>query len=325
MVKDTADNSLKPLDFNHITEEIPELRKIAHELHWMSLDPVIDSSDVKPENWKLMAETVFKNYNKYDGFIILHGTDTMAYSASALSFHLQNLNKPVVFTGSQLPIGLVRTDGRENLISAIEIAAVKEKGRAMVPEVSVYFENKLLRGNRTTKYSADNFNAFISPNYPPLAESGVYLKFHRQNIYYPDTEKKLILNRKFNTSVGLLKIFPGISRDFVEPVLTNKKLKAIVLESFGAGNSTTESWFTKLLEKYIKEGGIVLNVTQCLAGSVEQGKYETSLALQQAGLIGGADITSEAALTKLMYLLGQDISKKEILIRLNQSIIGEIT
>ncbi len=324
MVEDPADKSLKPLDFSHISKEIPELLKIEHELQWMSLDPIVDSSDIKPENWEIMAETVYKNYKKYDGFIILHGTDTMAYSASALSFHLENLAKPVIFTGSQLPIGLVRTDGRENLISAIEIAAVKNNNDSMVPGVSIYFENKLFQGNRTTKYSAENFNAFISPNYPILAESGVYLKFFKENIPYPRSGDKLILHKKFNPHVGLLKVFPGITREFVEPILTNKHLRAIVLESFGAGNTTTEKWFITLISNYIKSGGVVLNVSQCLAGSVEQGRYETSLELEKAGVFGGSDITTEAAVTKLMCLFGQNISKKKLFKHLNNSISGEI-
>lgn len=324
MIEDIEDNSLKPIDFNHISKEIPELKKISHKLQWISLDPIVDSSDIKPENWELMAETVYKNYHKFDGFIFLHGTDTMAYSASALSFHLENLAKPVIFTGSQLPIGLVRTDGRENLLSAIEIAAVKNNNDPMVPGVSIYFENKLFQGNRTTKYSAENFNAFVSPNYPILGESGVYLKFFKENIHYPKLGDKLRLHKKFNPHVGILKVFPGITKEFVEPILKNKHLRAIVLETFGAGNATTEKWFITLIISYIESGGVVLNVSQCLAGTVEQGKYETSLELKKAGVFGGSDITTEAAVTKLMCLLGQNISKKKLLIRLNNSISGEI-
>jgi len=324
MVEDPSDMSLKPIDFNHISKEIPELKKINHELHWISLDPIVDSSDIKPDNWELMAETVFKNYLIYDGFIFLHGTDTMAYSASALSFHLENLAKPVIFTGSQLPIGAIRTDGRENLISAIEIAAVQNNKGPMVPGVSIYFENKLFQGNRSTKYSAENFNAFVSPNYPIIAESGVYLKFSEENIHYPKSNKKLILHKKFNPNVGILKIFPGITKEFVEPILKNKHIRAIVLESFGAGNTTTENWFIKLIQSFISSGGIVLNVTQCLAGKVDQGRYETSIELKKAGVIGGSNITTEAALTKLMCLLGQNISTKKITGHLNNSIIGEI-
>ncbi|MEA1896163.1 MAG: asparaginase [Bacteroidota bacterium] len=324
MVENPEDKSLKPIDFSHILKEIPELKKISHKLQWMSLDPIVDSSDIKPENWELMAETIYKNYHKFDGFIILHGTDTMAYSASALSFHLENLAKPVIFTGSQLPMGLVRTDGRENLLSAIEIAAVQNNNGPMVPGVSIYFENKLFQGNRTTKYSAENFNAFVSPNYPILAESGVYLKFYKENIHYPKSGDKLSLHKKFNSHVGILKIFPGITKEFVEPILINKHLRAIVLETFGAGNATTEKWFIALIISYIKSGGVVLNVSQCLAGTVEQGKYETSRELKKAGVFGGSDITTEAAVTKLMCLLGQDISKKKLLIRLNNSISGEI-
>ncbi len=324
MIEDTGDKSLKPIDFNHISKEIPELKKISHKLKWISLDPIVDSSDIKPENWELMAETVYKNHYKFDGFIFLHGTDTMAYSASALSFHFENLAKPVIFTGSQLPIGLVRTDGRENLLSAIEIAAAQNNNGPMVPGVSIYFENKLFQGNRTTKYSAENFNAFVSPNYPILGESGVYLKFFKENIHYPKLGDKLRLHKKFNPHVGILKVFPGITKEFVEPILKNKHLRAIVLETFGAGNATTEKWFITLIISYIKSGGVVLNVSQCLAGTVEQGKYETSLELKKAGVFGGSDITTEAAVTKLMCLLGQNISKKKLLIRLNNSISGEI-
>lgn len=325
MVEDPENNSLKSLDFKHIKNEVPELKKFKHNLHCRNLDPIIDSSNVKPENWIKIATLVYKAYNDYDGFVILHGTDTMAYSASALSFLLENLQKPIIFTGSQLPIGLIRTDARENLISAIEIASRHSDVGPLAPGVSIYFENKLYLGNRTTKLSAENFNAFISPNYPILAESGVHLKFNQESILATDPDKKLILHTSLDTNIAILKIFPGMSENFIGSILSTPDLKGIILETFGSGNAPTEEWFIKSLEKFICDGGIILNVTQCAVGMVEQGKYETSLNLQKIGVIGGSDITTEAAVTKLMFLLGQELQKEKLIFLLKSSISGEIS
>ena len=324
MVEDPDDKSLKLLDFNHISEEISELKKIKHSITWKSLDPVIDSSYINPENWIQMAQMVFDYYNEYDGFIILHGTDTMAYSASALSFLLENLRKPVVYTGSQLPIGLIRTDGRENLISAIEVASSTNAFGPMVPGVTICFENKLFKGNRTTKFSAEDFNAFISPNYPVLAELGVHLKFNKEAINYPEHNKTLRVYNQLDPNIAILKVFPGISSDFIKNFFTNFKLRAVIFETYGSGNAPTEAWFIDILHNYINHGGIILNVTQCMAGRVEQGKYETGLALQNAGVIGGSDITTEAAVTKLMFLLGKGLDRENLIFWLNNSISGEI-
>ncbi len=325
MVEGDKNKSLRPLDFEHISNEVPEIKRFPHLISCISLDEVIDSSNLKPENWVQMAEIIFDNYSKFDGFVVLHGTDTMAYSASALSFMLENLNKPVIFTGSQLPIGLIRTDARENIISAIEIAAAKHLQGPMVPGVTIYFENKLFQGNRTTKFSAENFNAFISPNYPVLAESGVHLKYNQEAILHPKQGSDLILYTNLNKNLALLKIFPGISPIFVQRIFNTPELEAVILETFGSGNALTEKWFEDILADFISQGGIVLNVTQCPAGLVEQGKYETSTQLNRVGVIGGSDITTEAAITKLMFVLGQESEHKKKLLLLNNSIRGEIS
>lgn len=325
MIHDLKTGSLVPIDFKHITKHVPELGRFGFEMQSISFDPVKDSSNIDPSLWIKMAETIVKNYNKFDGFVVLHGTDTMAYSASALSFMLENLAKPVIFTGSQLPIGLLRTDGRENLLTAIEIAAAKEKGAALVPEVCIYFDNELTRGNRTTKYSAEHFDAFNSPNYPALAEVGLHLKYNSDDIHYPVKNKKLILNRKFDTNVAILKLFPGINRNFVEAVLNTKGLKGLIIETFGSGNAPTNKWFIDDLKEFINKGGIIYNVTQCHGGSVEMGLYETSRQLLVAGVISGKDITSEASVTKLMHLLGNCKSRKDVIRCLSEPLAGEIS
>jgi L-asparaginase len=249
----------------------------------------------------------------------------MAYSASALSFMLENLAKPVIFTGSQLPIGLLRTDGRENLLTAIEIASTKENGLPLVPEVCIFFDNELTRGNRTTKFSAEHFDAFNSPNYPPLAEVGLHLKYNYTLIRYPDPRKHLIVHKTFDSNVAILKLFPGISRNLVQAILNTKDLRAIIIETFGSGNAPTYRWFIDDLKSFIDRGGIIFNVTQCHGGSVEMGLYETSRELLAAGVISGKDITSEASVTKLMHLLGSCDSKEEVEKCLGKSIAGEIS
>lgn len=325
MIHDPLTGALVPIDFKHITDHVPELGSFGYNLESISFNPAKDSSNIDPDVWVKMAETIQENYDKFDGFVILHGTDTMAYSASAMSFMLENLSKPVIFTGSQLPIGLPRTDGRENLITAIEIAAAQDAGYPYVPEVCIYFDNELTRGNRTTKFSAEHFDAFNSPNYPPLAEVGLHLKYNFDLIRYPENEDHLIVHKSFDNNVGILKLFPGINRNLVEAVIGTKGLKGMIIETFGSGNAPTYEWFIDDLKKFISDGGIIFNVTQCHGGSVEMGLYETSREMLAAGVISGKDITSEASVTKLMHLFGTCSSRKEVIDSLGKSIAGEIS
>jgi len=325
MVNDASTGSLIPIDFNHISDQVPELRKFGYNLRSVSFDPVTDSSNINPEFWIKMATVIEENYNDFDGFVILHGTDTMAYSASALSFMLENLEKPVIFTGSQLPIGVLRTDGKENLITAVEIAAARSVGLPQVPEVCIYFDNKLMRGNRTTKISAEHFNAFDTPNLLPLAVAGLHIKFNNNLIRYPVIRRDLLVHKDFNTNVGIMKLFPGINHNFVRAVFKTEGLKALIIETFGAGNAPTYKWFIDELSGFISRGGLILNVTQCHGGNVEMGLYDTSRELMNAGVISGRDITSEAAVTKLMHLLARFDSREKVIFYLNKSLAGELT
>ncbi|MFL5765974.1 MAG: asparaginase [Bacteroidia bacterium] len=324
MMQDPKTGALRPFDFKHLTEQIPELNKFDVTLSAVSFDHPIDSSDMQPSVWIEIARMIEKNYDKVDGFVILHGSDTMSFTASALSFMLENLNKPVILTGSQLPIGMIRTDGKENLITAIEIAAAKDKkGNSIVSEVCIYFEYQLYRGNRTHKFNAEHFQAFQSANYPVLAEAGVHLKYNYAALQKGST-KKLKVHTRLDQNIAVLKMFPGITENVVSAVLNAKGIKAVILETFGSGNATTQKWFISALEKAISKGIVILNVTQCNAGKVEQGKYATSASFNKIGVIGGADLTMEAAVAKLMFLLA-NAEKKQLPKLLSSDLRGEIT
>ncbi|MBN2616214.1 MAG: type I asparaginase [Bacteroidales bacterium] len=324
MIQDPQTGTLKPFNFEKINEQIPELSRFNYQLDFHSFDPLIDSSNTNPEYWIQLASLIEQHYESYDGFVVLHGSDTMSYTASAMSFMLENLNKPVIFTGSQLPLGVLRTDGKENFITAIELAAAREDDLPVVPEVCIYFENHLMRANRTLKYNAENFNAFISPNYPLLAEVGVYVKFEKQYILKPNF-KKLKVHKKLDNRVGILKLFPGIRPELVHAVLSVPDQRAVILETFGAGNATTEEWFLNELKQAVAREVLLVNVTQCMAGTVEQGKYDTSFLMKQMGVISGYDCTTEAVLAKLMFLLGQNLSMEQLKKRMNISLRGEMS
>ncbi|MGE5424038.1 MAG: asparaginase [Syntrophothermus sp.] len=324
MVQDPKTGTLKPLTFENLYNYLPVLENFNYRIDFHTFDQLLDSSNMHPSFWAQLAEVIRDNYESYDGFVVLHGSDTMAYTASALSFMLENLNKPVIFTGSQLPIGRVRTDGRENFINALEIAAAREEETPIVPEVAICFENKLFRGNRTSKFNAEHFGAFVSGNYPYLAEVGVHIRYHRNNILKPNF-KKLKIHTKLDEQIVILKLFPGITEIVVENILNTPGLRGVIVETFGAGNAPTVPWFLNQLQNASNKGIILYNVTQCKGGTVEMGKYETSVELSRIGVIGGFDITTESAVSKMMYLLGQGHSVEEIKRLLQTSLRGEMT
>jgi len=326
MIEDSGSGALKPFNFDYLKEYVPELNRLKFNIDSMAFEYPIDSSDMGLEDWKKLVQMVEEHYEKYDGFVILHGTDTMAYSASILSFMLENLTKPVILTGSQLPIGRMRTDGRENLITALEIAVDKDaEGNAVVPEVCIFFQNLLMRGNRTTKVNTNNFNAFNSFNYPIIAEAGTYIKYEHHLIHHPAENSTPQFHHDLNPNVAVLKIFPGISDNCVKAVFANPHLKGVVLETFGAGNSPAHPSFLFIIEEATKKGIVIVNVTQCASGAVEQNRYEGGKALENIGVLSGYDMTTEAAVTKLMFLFGHGYDSEEVKVRMQLSISGEMT
>ncbi len=324
MVMDKATGALKPYNFSNLYDHVPTLKLFDFNIESYCFDPIVDSSNMNPFYWKMIVDVIQDKYENYDGFVVLHGSDTMAYTASALSFMLQNLNKPVILTGSQLPLGMVRSDGRENFITSVEIAAAKDDDTPMVPEVCIYFENRLYRGNRTHKTNAEHFGAFRTPNYPPLAEVGTTIKYNINAIQKPNF-KKLKVYKELDQNVAILKLFPGITKQTIHSMTGIEGLKALVIETYGTGNAPNEEWLLKPLEAAIQKGLIVLNISQCESGSVIMGKYETSIRLKEIGVISGGDMTTEAAVTKLMYLLANFSSRIEIKQYLEKSCVGEIS
>ncbi len=322
MVRD-AQGVLLPFDFALILEHLPTLRNLLLQITVVSFEHPIDSSDIEPSHWQAIGDIIEKHYDAQDGFVVLHGTDTMAYTASAMGFMLQNLAKPVVFTGAQLPISESRSDARENLITALEIASSFRDGKARVPEVCIYFDYELIRGSRSKKVESMHFDAFHSENYPHLAKAGVTIDYNDQAIQRPGTEGLRVL-RAFDRSVAVLKLFPGITEETVAPVVRNPNIRALVIETFGAGNAPSAPWFIKLLREAISGGLLVLNISQCPGGMVVQGKYETSRGLKEIGVISGGDMTIEAAVTKLMLLLGE-YGVEETKLRIVLPLAGEIT
>ncbi len=327
MKEDPSIQALRPFNFSQILEEVPELGKFAYRIDSYTFDPLIDSSDVEPSMWLSLAELIEERYDEYDGFVILHGTDTMGYSASALSFMIEALTKPVIFTGSQLPIGTPRTDGKENLISAVEIAAAKDaEGHALVPEVCIYFDNILMRGNRAAKVNAEHFRAFQSPNCPPLGEAGINITYNTALIRRPASwEARPVFHKNLDTRVSILKMHPGITPQIVRTILCGKDTRAVIIETYGAGNAPSKEWFLTIVKEASAMGKILLNVTQCMAGSVNMNLYATGKCLLDAGVTNGYDSTTESALGKLFHLMGRHESNEDVKMRLETDLRGEIS
>ena len=326
MIQNPETGALETFNFDHLQNHVSELKRFNSHISTYQFNPPIDSSDMEPTLWAKIVKIIHYNYDRYDGFVILHGTDTMSYTASALSFMLENLTKPVILTGSQLPIGMLRTDGKENLITAIEIAAAKHTdGTPIVPEVCIFFDNLLMRGNRTTKINVEHFDAFKSYNYPILANAGIHINYIEDRIRKPDYSIPLKPHYLFDTNVIVLTLFPGIQENLVSQILNVPGLKAVVLKTFGSGNAPQKEWLVRLLKDAVKRGLVIVNISQCLAGAVEMERYETGIHLLEAGIVSGHDSTVESAITKLMFLLGHGMSPQEVRYRMNNPICGEIT
>lgn len=319
---DEKSGALKPVDFGRIQELLPELKRLDVDILFESVRLPIDSSEISPNNWVEMIEIIEKNYEKADGFVILHGTDTMSYSASALSFMISNLKKPIIFTGSQLPVNVIRSDGKENILTAVEMASCMRDGESIIQEVCIYFQSKLYRGNRTIKVSAENFHAFDSPNIQALAEAGVHIEWSKEIRRANTSSTKFF--KDISTGVTVLTMFPGVDIDILESICRMEKVKAIVLRTFGSGNAPIQSGLDRVLKRAIESGKVVVNITQCMSGRVEQEKYYTGKALLEAGVISGNDITLEAGITKLMYLLGKYTDTEEVKAKFTQNLRGEI-
>lgn len=317
-------NNYVPINFNELIKYFPELDELNYYLEIIGFNPPIDSAEMSSKIWIKIVEIIEKNYTKFDGFVILHGTDTMAYTASAISFMLQNLNKPIVFTGSQLPIGVHRTDAKENLITSIEIAGSRSFGKAIVPEVCIYFENKLMRGNRTHKCSSNEFNAFSSNNYPILAQAGIDINYN-QNVISKGALKTLKIHKKIKNTVGILKLFPGIAKETVYSLLRNDFFDAVILQTYGCGNTIQEKWFLNELQNFNNKGKILINTSQCETGNIVQGRYKTSQIFIDLDIINSYDMTLESVVTKTMLLLGESSNKKTFKDKFEQSFCGELT
>lgn len=324
MMKDYESGALKAFDFSQLVKNIPELNQLDCSISSFSFEHPIDSSNMNPNHWISITDVISENYQLYDGFVVLHGSDTMSYTASALSFLLENLGKPVILTGSQLPIGDLRTDAKENLITAIQIAALQHKGEPVIQEVGLYFEYKLYRGNRTTKINAEHFQAFASLNYPHLIESGVHLTIFKEYLWTQKKKSALKVHRFLDDNVAILKLFPGINTQIMDAILGSENLKVLILETYGSGNAPMDPWFLEKLKNAIKKGIHIINVTQCSGGSVLMGQYETSSKLKKMQVINGKDITTEAAITKAMYLLGSGVSHELFKTVFETSLRGEM-
>ncbi len=326
MIENPITRALQPFDFNHLIDNVPKVSKLDYDIDHRQFEPPIDSSNMRPEHWAEIAVIIEREYDRYDGFVVLHGTDTMAYTASALSFMLENLHKPVIITGSQLPIGEVRTDGEENLITALQVAAaIDSRGEPMVQEVAILFENHLWRGNRSTKMSADNFDAFKSNNYPPLADIGLGIEFDTDALYRSPGHRPLKVRHAMDTAVMVLEVTPGLPEYTLQHLLHTPGIKGIVLKTFGAGNAPTDKWFLKALNDAVARGIVIVNVTQCVNGGVDDTRYETGNGLATAGVVSGRDITVEAAITKLMYLFGMNLEPNVVANYMRHNLCGEIS